>query len=280
MEESFKCLSRPGYGQLRSLGGIWRSNDGTFVETGEPASFSGVELSLAAASRRDDTPESGDELEELRARHSSSVNVDGVACADVDNDGDVDLYASNYDDNQFFRNNGDGTFTDVTAFTGTGEHRWSTSAAFFDYDVDGFMDLFVVNYVDFTCEQNKPCYSGTSAQDYCGPLSYQPYPNRLFRNNGAPESNPGPTPTFEDVSGSSGINREYRGLLGVVAADFNGDGLVNSADLMMAWRIMLGLTPALPTELAPADLYPAASPDGVIDIRDILLLEQLILSQP
>lgn len=137
----------------------------------------------------------------------------GVAAADYDNDGRVDLYVIRFGSNQMLRNNGDGTFTDVTAATGTDDPHWSVSAAFLDYDRDGWLDLFVGNYLDFTVEKNKPCLS--KVRDYCGPKSYSPVPNRLFRNRG--------DGTFQDVSVSSRIASEYEGALGVVAADFDGD---------------------------------------------------------
>ena len=143
----------------------------------------------------------------------------GVAAADYDNDGFVDLYVSNFDENQFFRNLGNGRFEDVTAKTGTEEKRWSTSVAFFDYDADGFLDLYVCNYVDFNCAQNKACYSSTSARDYCGPLSYSAYPDLLFRNRG--------DGTFENRSALTGIARDFGSALGLACTDFNGDGYLD-----------------------------------------------------
>jgi len=143
----------------------------------------------------------------------------GVAAGDYDADGFVDLYVTNFGPNVLLRNDGDGTFTDVTDRSGTAEDRWSTSAAFFDYDGDGRLDLFVCNYVDFTLANHKACYSETSARDYCGPLSYQAYPNRLFRNLG--------DGTFDDVTATSRIARGYGGGLGVVCSDLDGDDRVD-----------------------------------------------------
>ena len=140
----------------------------------------------------------------------------GVAAADFNNDGWVDLYITNFGHNQMWRNNGDGTFTDVTKETGTDVLGWSCSAAFVDYDRDGWLDLFVANYVDFRFTGQKKCLAPSGVEDYCGPLAFNPLPNRLFRNRR--------DGTFEDVTTSSKIGSEFYGALGVLCADFNGDG--------------------------------------------------------
>jgi hypothetical protein len=140
----------------------------------------------------------------------------GVAVGDYDNDGFLDLYVTNFGRNVLYHNNGNGTFTDVTAQAGVEDSHWSTSAAWLDFDGDGWLDLFVCNYVDFTVEGNRACVSPAGEPDYCTPKAYHAVPSRLFRNlrNGR----------FEDVSESSEINRSYGPALGVVCADFNGDG--------------------------------------------------------
>jgi hypothetical protein len=140
----------------------------------------------------------------------------GVAAADYDNDGWVDLYLTNLEDNQLWHNEGDGTFTEVTSTAAVNVDVWSVSATFVDYDRDGWLDLYVTNYVDFSVETHKPCFTESSARDYCGPGSYNPLPDRLFRNRG--------DGTFEDTSGVSGIASELGAGLGVVAADINLDG--------------------------------------------------------
>jgi hypothetical protein len=142
----------------------------------------------------------------------------GAAVGDYDGDGDPDVYITNYGPNRLYRNNGDGTFTDVTAKAGEGldDPRWSTSATFSDYDSDGDLDLFVANYVDFTVSGSKICFDPTGVRDYCGPLQFRPVPDRLFRNNG--------NGTFADASDSAGITKADGPGLGVVGADFNGDG--------------------------------------------------------
>jgi enediyne biosynthesis protein E4 len=143
----------------------------------------------------------------------------GVAAGDVDGDGDLDLYVTCVGANVLYRSNGDGTFTDVTAKAGVNDERWSASAAFFDYDRDGDLDLYVCNYVDFTVKGNKRCFGPTGGVDYCTPAAYRPLPDRLFRNDGGGK--------FTDVTQTSGVGLIPGPGLGVVCADFNGDGLVD-----------------------------------------------------
>ena len=145
----------------------------------------------------------------------------GAAVGDYDNDGDPDVYMTNFGQNRLYRNDGGGTFADVTRAAGDGldDPRWSTSASFSDYDGDGDLDLFVANYVDFTVAGAKVCHDPTGVRDYCGPLHFRPVPDRLFRNNG--------DGTFADVSESSGITRADGAGLGVSAVDLNGDSRVD-----------------------------------------------------
>ena len=142
----------------------------------------------------------------------------GVAVGDIDNDGHVDVFITHFDAlNQLFRNNGDGTFSDVTRAAGVaGAGRWGSSATFFDYDRDGALDLYVANYVDYKVEADKKCHNYTSARDYCAPTTYPAVPGILYRNRG--------NGTFENVSAKAGITRAYGNGLGVVAADVDGDG--------------------------------------------------------
>ena len=141
----------------------------------------------------------------------------GVAAADYDNDGWVDLYVSNFGPNQLLRNNGDGTFSDVTEAAGTDDPRWSVSSAFVDYDRDGWLDLYVGNYVNYSVTNNVECFH--NIRTYCGPHGFVPVPDRLFRNRG--------DGTFEDATAVSQIGREYGPALGVATADFNADGWID-----------------------------------------------------
>ena len=143
----------------------------------------------------------------------------GVAAGDVDNDGWVDLYVTRLGSNALLRNQGDGTFTDVTREAGADDARWSVPAAFADFDRDGWLDLYVGNYLDFSVATHKVCRTATGARDYCGPTAYPGVPDRLLRHRGA-----GAKPAFEDWSGTAGLLRERSKSLGVISTDFNGDG--------------------------------------------------------
>ena len=145
----------------------------------------------------------------------------GVACADYNNDGNVDIYVTNVGANVLYRNNGDGTFTDVTRLAGVGDPSWSSSATFLDYNRDGHLDLCVVNYLVYARDVTyRPCGEGNT-HTYCHPSLFEGAPDRLYRNNG--------NGTFTDVSqetGVGGIGGMFHGKgLGVVSADFNNDGI-------------------------------------------------------
>ncbi len=142
----------------------------------------------------------------------------GVAIGDYNNDGCADVFITHFGaPSQLFRNNCDGTFTDVTRQAGVaGNGHWGSSATFVDYDRDGLLDLYVANYVDYRIEDNRKCYASTSARDYCAPSAYKPVPGVLYHNRG--------DGAFEDVSVKSGITRAYGAGLGVMAVDLDGDG--------------------------------------------------------
>ncbi|HEX6202276.1 MAG TPA: VCBS repeat-containing protein [Thermoanaerobaculia bacterium] len=140
----------------------------------------------------------------------------GAAAGDFDDDGHVDLYVTNLGANRLLRNRGDGTFEDVTARAGADDPRWSASAVFFDADADGDLDLFVANYVEYTVAEAKACRTASGAPDYCNPASYPGAPNRMLLNQG--------DGTFVEDPGGAEIHRLRSRSLGVVAADFDGDG--------------------------------------------------------
>lgn len=144
----------------------------------------------------------------------------GVACADYDNDGDTELYVTNFGQDVLYRNNGDGTFTDITAHAGISDAAWSSSACFLDYDRDGHLDLFVVSYLHYSLDAAyRPC-GENATRTYCHPSLFEGAPDRLYRNNG--------DGTFTDVSQEAGVGNiggMFHGKgLGVVSADFNNDG--------------------------------------------------------
>jgi hypothetical protein len=141
----------------------------------------------------------------------------GVAVADYDNDGFPDLFVTNYGKNILYHNNGDGTFTDVTAKAGVAGGGWSVSAGFFDYDNDGHLDLFVTRYMEWDTKRSKAC--GGAWRTYCPPAEFPATTNLLYRNRG--------DGTFEDVSQKSGIAAKKGRALGVAFADYDDDGFMD-----------------------------------------------------
>ncbi|MGH9335467.1 MAG: FG-GAP repeat domain-containing protein, partial [Vicinamibacteria bacterium] len=141
----------------------------------------------------------------------------GMTAGDVDNDGDLDLYVTNFGPNVFYRNRGDGTFEEETERAGLAASGWSTSASFADYDADGNLDLYVGRYVDFALDNHKFC--GNQAKNikaYCHPDVYDPVPGILFRGLG--------DGTFVDVTREAGVYVEEEGKnLGVVWGDYDND---------------------------------------------------------
>jgi hypothetical protein len=171
---------------------LFRNNgDGTFTDVTEKAGLAGIGYSM------------------------------GVAAGDYDNDGFVDLYVTGVNRNQLFHNNGDGTFTDVTAKAGVSGvipgygKAWSITAGWFDYNNDGHLDLFVVNYLDYNMKTAKLC--GTQGiPAYCSPIDFLGTPNILYRNNG--------DGTFTDVSQQSHISQYVGKGMGISFADYDNDG--------------------------------------------------------
>jgi hypothetical protein len=148
----------------------------------------------------------------------------GVAAADYDNDGHQDLFVTGANGYQLFHNNGDGTFTDVTERAGLRRVRpgmanlFSVAAGWFDYDNDGFLDLIVINYLNWSPATDISCLDhGISA--YCSPTDYAGSTNLLFHNNG--------DGTFTDVSERSGVGGHIGKGMGVAFADYDGDGFID-----------------------------------------------------
>ncbi|MFZ0957358.1 MAG: CRTAC1 family protein [Candidatus Sulfotelmatobacter sp.] len=174
---------------------LFRNNgDGTFTDVTEKAGLQGIGYSM------------------------------GVAAGDYDNDGFVDLYVTGVNRNQLFHNNGDGTFTDVTEKAGVSGmvpklgKAWSVAAGWFDYNNDGLLDLFVVNYLNYNIKTATHCVQqGLPA--YCSPVDFLGTPNILYRNNG--------DGTFTDVSEPSGISKYVGKGMGLAFADYDNDGFTD-----------------------------------------------------
>ena len=143
----------------------------------------------------------------------------GVAVGDYDNDGHLDLYVTAFGPNILFRNNGDGTFTDVTAKAGVAgpSTEWSTSTGFLDVDRDGDLDLYVVNYLDYSTADNPYCgLRKDGHRMYCHPTLFDGTADRLYRNEG--------NGTFTDVSKAAGIANPAGKGLGIAVCDYDRDG--------------------------------------------------------
>ena len=140
----------------------------------------------------------------------------GVAVGDYDNDGFVDIFVTALGQSRLFRNNGNGKFTDVTAKAGlTSPGYFSSSAAFFDYDKDGRLDLFLCNYVDWSTETDVFCALDNVNKSYCTPEKYKGQSSRLYHNVGG---------KFVDVTEKAGLLDPTGKSLGVAIVDYDRDG--------------------------------------------------------
>lgn len=145
----------------------------------------------------------------------------GVAVGDIDNDGFVDVYISNYGPDALYRNNGDGTFSNISKRAGISNPAWSCSVIFIDENRDGYLDIFITNYIVY--DPAIDCTDRAGRIDYCGPGNSPGAPDVLYRNLG--------NGTFADISLSSGIGKVESVSLGAASADFNNDGY---ADIYVA----------------------------------------------
>ena len=158
----------------------------------------------------------------------------GVAVADYDNDGDPDLFVTALGPNHLYRNDGDGTFTEATAAAGIPPiDDFSTSVAWSDYDLDGNADLFVVNYVRWSIEDDLYCTLDGTNKSYCTPESYEGASMRLYRNTGSGR--------FEDATEASGLFDPTSKGMGIAVFDYDQDGwpdvmLVNDTEPNKLYR--------------------------------------------
>jgi enediyne biosynthesis protein E4 len=163
----------------------------------------------------------------------------GVTCPDVDNDGDPDLLVTNVGRDALYRNNGDGTFTDVTKESGVVDDLWSAAAGWADLDGDGDLDLYLGNYALIDFANYKVC--GTKEKiGYCHPDTLASAPDRLFRNDGGFH--------FTEITKAAGIVEPGKGgkALAVVPFDYDDDGrtdlyVANDADPNFVWHNLGGM---------------------------------------
>ena len=139
----------------------------------------------------------------------------GVATGDIDNDGDLDVFLANLGSNRLMVSGNNGIFTESSAFSSVAGESWSVAGSFADFNGDGWIDLYVVNYVDFDFDKHKPCFGISPFPDYCAPSVYPPATDQLLMNQG--------DGTFRDATSDLGIG-VYQGRgLGAITSDFNQD---------------------------------------------------------
>jgi enediyne biosynthesis protein E4 len=191
--------------------------DAFFVNSGATPQFHPATLPQPALYRNNGDGTFTDVTKQSGIRNDGGFYF-GVAVGDYDNDGYPDIYITGYRHSVLYHNNGDGTFTDVTAKAGVGDDgEWATAAGWFDYDRDGKLDLLVTNYVKF--DEDHPVLCGDSRpgyRAYCHPDSFHGSSMRLYHNNG--------DGTFTDVTKKAGLENTDGKSLAVVLADLNGDG--------------------------------------------------------
>lgn len=150
----------------------------------------------------------------------------GCAIGDIDNDGDLDVYVTNYGPDRLYQNHGNGTFRDITQSASIDESDPGTGAVFFDYDRDGRLDLFVTNYVsDPAHGLSVACEYGEGRVSYCGPLMFSATADRLWHNEGVQtDGNGNSSVAFADVTVKAGMAETKGAGFTAVSADFDRDG--------------------------------------------------------
>jgi hypothetical protein len=191
--------------------------DAFFVNSGRTPNFQPKDFPQPALYRNNGDGTFTDVSVQSGIRLSEGFYI-GVAIGDYDNDGFPDIYITGYGQSKLFHNNKDGTFSDVSESAGvTNPGKWATAAAWFDYDHDGFLDLLVTNYISYDWKHDPNC--GTKQPGYrvyCDPFHFQGSSMRLYKNNR--------NGTFSDVTEKAGLVNPEGKSLGVVVADFDGDG--------------------------------------------------------
>lgn len=141
----------------------------------------------------------------------------GIGCAvgDIDNDGDADLFVTGFGGSLLYRNEGNGRFREISGAAGLRDTRFGSSAAFFDYDGDGLLDLLVCEYVAYELGHDGSCLTPDKKRDYCRPNSYGPARSHLYRNLGKDR--------FQDETDAAGLTHAGKAL-GVVVGDVDDDG--------------------------------------------------------
>lgn len=191
------------------LGG---SEAGTFVDPPGPLPTNRLFTNDGRGSLKDVTARSG-------AAADTGYGM-GVVYGDATGDGHLDLYVTNLGPDVFLAGDGALSFTDRTRAAGLGDPRWTGPAVFFDADADGDLDLYVGAYVEV--DLSKPIWCGGKEPGWrsaCHPDTYRGLPDRFWRNQG--------DGTFRDETVAAGMQRSSGKCLGVVAADFDGDGDVD-----------------------------------------------------
>jgi enediyne biosynthesis protein E4 len=139
----------------------------------------------------------------------------GATVADYDNDGRDDVFMTTVDGGRLLHNDGQSRFSDVTRAAGLRNETFAVSAAWFDYDKDQRLDLYVGNYVEWSSASDRGCSQG-GVKGYCGPNAYKATAPRLYRNLGGGR--------FDDVTAKVGLDRAADKAMGVAVLDYNGDG--------------------------------------------------------